>query len=93
MDEEAKSVDARIRRARRREWSDVKPDEFDKRHTRTAKFKVKKFNISMSHDLFARMEAARAKLNYGNGMSRSAFVGYCLGRYFHAKGKEYFEEA
>ncbi len=85
------SESARERRARRREWSDVKPDEFDKRHTRTARFKAKKFNISMSNELFAKMEAARSKLDFGEGMSRSRFVSYCVARYFHKKSEDWFE--
>ena len=87
-----KSEEARERRARRREWSDVEEDEFDKRHTRTAKFKVRKFNISMSQDLFARMEAARDRLNFGNGMNRSEFVAFCVARYMHGKSQDWFEE-
>jgi|SRR5947209_1184794 len=86
------SEEAQARRARRREWSEVQPDEFDKRHTRTAKFKFRKFNISMSNELFARMEAARSNLNYGNGMSRSEFIAFCVARYMHRKSQDWFEE-
>ncbi len=77
---------------KRREWSDVKPDvELDHRHTRELKAKHYKFNISMPPGLFMQMEAARRKLDFGNGMSRSRFIAYCIGRYFHKKSQEWFE--
>ncbi len=80
------------RRQKRREWSDVKPDEeLDHRHTRELKAKHYKFNISMPPGLFMQMEAARRKLDFGNGMSRSRFIAYCIGRYFHKKSQDWFE--
>ena len=63
------------RQRRRREWADVRPDEeLDRRHTRELKAKHYKFNISMPPGLFMQMEAARRKLDFGNGMSRSRLL-------------------
>src|SRR3989442_9412520 len=60
-------------------------EELDHRNTRELKAKHYKLNISMPPGLFMQMEAARRKLDFGNGMSRSRFVAYCIGRYFPKK--------
>jgi hypothetical protein len=79
-DEDAKKRWGQERRARRREWSDVEEKEFDKRHTRKAKFKMIPFVARFTPDGMAAMEVRRAGLNYGRGMSRSEYLEFLVRR-------------
>jgi hypothetical protein len=74
-DEEAAKEWSRERSARRRpfEPGDI-VERLDKRHTRTAKFKVRRLNITMTEEGLAMVDARRALLNFGRGMTRSEFL-------------------
>jgi hypothetical protein len=80
------------RRERRREWRDVKEKEFDKRHTRTAKFKLKKVTAWIRPEAYAAMDAYRSRMGYGRGMSWGELFEYLFGRMTKKASKEWMAE-
>jgi len=78
-DEQAKTEWGKERRSRRREFSEQDTlKKIDRRGTRTARYKARDVHVRMSEEGFAMMEAKRALMNFGGGMSQGEYLEYLV---------------